>query len=112
MEYPFQYNFNEYLRLFLIKVLPPKEKDIKIDCKLKKLSGPSNLCEPYIAKIKEQFASYCMKVIKFKADADIEQIEFELEKSYDIKIFKKKYMLLTVRDIIKTYGLKEDALSF
>ena len=53
-----------------------------------------------------------MKVIKFKAEADIEEIQFELEKLYEIKIFKKKYMLLTVKDIIKEYGLKEDALSF
>ncbi len=66
-EYPFEYTFNEYLRLCLIKVLPPKEKEIKIDVKEKKIKGPEKLCGPFLAKIKEEFSLFSMKVVKFKA---------------------------------------------
>lgn len=42
--YKFEYSFNEYLRLFLIKVLPLKENDMAILPAENTLKGPQAKC--------------------------------------------------------------------
>lgn len=63
--YKFEYNFNQYLRMFMVKLLPLREDDMTILIEEKTLRGPEAKCEKFLKKVKTEFDQFIAKIVKY-----------------------------------------------
>jgi hypothetical protein len=85
-KHKFPYEFNDYLKLTLTKIIPcskvillPEEQAIV---------GTFKSCKTLQEQAEKEFREKSFKVIRFKTSVDIDQIEFSLDPIYQAQIYR------------------------
>ena len=95
----FRYDFNDYLKLTLTKIIPcpniillPEEQAIV---------GRFKSCKNLQEQVQKQFKEKSFKVIRFKTSVDVDQIEFQLDPIFQAQIYRSKVIKIALAELSK-----------